>query len=139
MVSGHVFTCGKHNLSKGEIKIKNILDNLNIEYIHQYTIDDCRNPKTNHLLFFDFYLPLYETIIEFDGEQHFHIPKNKKSTFFTQEEIDNIQYRDMIKTKYCEQNDYDLIRIPYMNYDILDENYFMNKLIIHKERGTWTR
>lgn len=65
--------------------------------------------------------------------------KNKKSTFFTQEEIDNIQYRDMIKIKYCEQNDYDLIRIPYMNYDILDENYFMNKLIIHKERGTWTR
>lgn len=139
LVSEHVFTCGKHNLSKGEIKIKNILDNLNIEYIHQYTIDDCRNPKTNHLLFFDFYLPLYEIIIEFDGEQHFHIPTNKKSTFFTQEEIDNVQYRDMIKTKYCEQNDYDLIRIPYMNYDILDENYFMNKLIIHKERGTWTR
>lgn len=43
------------------------------------------------------------------------------------------------KYNYCEQNDYDLIRIPYMNYDILDEDYFINKLIIHKERGIWTR
>lgn len=79
------------------------------------------------------------TVDKISGEQHFHIPTNKKSTFFTQEEIDNIQYRDMIKIKYCKRNDYDLIRIPYMNYDILDENYFINKLIIHKKRGTWTR
>ena len=77
---------------------------------------------------FDFYLPDYNTCIEYDGEQHFHTPNNKTSTYFTKEKIDEIQYRDSIKNQYCKDNNIKLIRIPYTDYNLLNEKYLLDKI-----------
>lgn len=44
---------------------------MNVSFEKEKTFIDCVNPKTNFLLRFDFYLPDYNIIIEYDGEQHF--------------------------------------------------------------------
>ncbi len=102
--------------SKGEQLISNILENNKIKYIRQKTFDDCRNIKK---LKFDFYLPDYNTCIEFDGEQHF--------VKFRFEKDDNKlrirQKLDNIKNNYCLKNNIYLCRIRY------DEN--INEKIIN--------
>ena len=60
--------CPKCNKSKGEIIISNILDDLNIKYTEQYKLYD---ENTKHPLRADFYLPNYNTIIEYNGIQHY--------------------------------------------------------------------
>ena len=56
--------------SKGEQRIKQVLDKYNIDYIRQYKFDDCKN---KHRLPFDFCCIIDNKIylIEYDGEQHF--------------------------------------------------------------------
>jgi len=50
--------------SLGEVSIKQFLEELNINNIREYRFDDCRDKRT---LPFDFFLPDYNAIIEFDG------------------------------------------------------------------------
>ena len=109
--------CPKCNESKGERIIRNWLEHHNIKYIAQYRFNDCRNKKP---LPFDFYLPEYNTCIEFDGEQHYKTPKDWLP-------IDNSQIKvnDSIKTNYCKEYNIKLIRIPYNKikhvFEILEE------------------
>ena len=70
---------------------------------------------------FDFYLPDYNAIIEYDGEQHF-MPvdfANKGAELATNSYNKNLK-RDEIKNKYCKDNDIRLIRIPYYEYDNIE-------------------
>lgn len=62
--------CLKCRESKGESEISKFLKKNNIKFIQQKTFKKCKNVRT---LPFDFYLPNYNTCIEFDGEQHFKI------------------------------------------------------------------
>lgn len=107
--------CPKCNLSKNEIKISNFLDENNISYISQYRFKYCKNTNT---LPFDFYLPEYNTCIEYDGEFHF------KDLGFNK--LEQTIKNDEIKTKYCKDNNIKLIRITYLESDnifnILNEN-----------------
>ena len=105
--------CPKCNFSKGEIKIKNWLDKHTLQYESQKTFNSCRNPKTNYLLPFDFYIPSKNLIIEYDGIQHFE--KIFKS------DLKSIQYRDKIKNQYCSKNNITLLRIPYTKMKIVDK------------------
>lgn len=104
---------------KGEDKIIEVLQLLNINYIHQYKFNDCIDKRP---LPFDFYLPDYNVCIEFDGEQHYK-PKfgldNFKSTIF----------HDKIKNEYCKCNHVKLIRIPYWKASKIKE-IIMNELCI---------
>lgn len=116
-------SCGNHHgISKGEELIKDILEKLNIYYFREYSFIDCRNPKTKNPLRFDFYLPAYNTCIEFDGIQHF------QKTSWSHDDFKQRQYRDSIKTKYCEDNNIRLIRIPYWDYDNIDIEYLIKRL-----------
>jgi hypothetical protein len=56
------------NESKGEIKVRQILKDLNIKYTQQKTFDELKDIS---LLKCDFYLPQYNSIIEFNGRQHY--------------------------------------------------------------------
>ncbi len=98
--------CPQCKSSRGEREIFNWLNNNSIIFEQQKTFDGCKNKK---LLPFDFYLPQYNTCIEYDGEQHYY-PIN----FFGGEERlkKNIQ-RDEIKTNYCFVNNIRLLRIRY--------------------------
>jgi very-short-patch-repair endonuclease len=58
---------------------------------------------------FDFYLPKYNTCIEFDGKQHFEPVK----IFGGNENFKEIIKKDSIKNMYCDTNGIKLIRIKY--------------------------
>jgi len=98
--------CPICKLSKGELKIINILSNRNIEFKSQYKFE-----KLN--LVFDFYIPHLNLAIEYDGIQHFK-PINY---FGGQKAFESQTKRDNQKDEYCKKNNIHLLRIPY-NQDI---------------------
>lgn len=63
---------------------------------------------------FDFYLPDYNILIEYDGEEHFR-PVNFGGISDDEalEHLKITQYHDKIKTNYCQENGIPLIRIPF--------------------------
>lgn len=119
---GATVSCGCIR-SKGENIIKLFLDVHHINYFREKSFNEC---KDIGLLKFDFWLPDYGLCIEFDGIQHYqNVPQWDKSSTFCDR-----QRRDAIKTKYCEENDIILLRIPYWEKDniesILNDWLFLN-------------
>lgn len=114
--------------SKGEKKIIDILKEMDEEFVTQKTFKNCRNPKTNKLLFFDFYLEKYNLLIEYDGEQHFHIIKNDRYGF------EDLKFRDKYKEKWCKDNNIYLHRIPYTDLNIITIEYI--EKIFNKYRNS---
>ena len=75
------------------------------------SFDDCLNTKKGRYcrkLRFDFYLPDLNTIIEYDGEQHFR-PSKK----FGGEKYETTLENDRIKNEYCRKNGINLVRVKY--------------------------
>lgn len=106
--------CPECSSSKGERLIKGWLEDKNIPFLYQHKFSDCINPKTQRCLIFDFYLPEHNTIIEFDGPQHY-----KPFRFYGQSEeiaeqaFIECKFRDSIKNDYCKRNNLELIRINF--------------------------
>ena len=120
--AGLVNSCGCMK-SKGEEKIALILQKLNINFKRQYTFEDCRNPKTDYKLFFDFYLPDYNLCIEYQGEQH-----TKEIDFF-KGTLQEIQFRDKLKEDYCKNNKIKLVKISFTDFSKLDETYIKEVIL----------
>lgn len=98
--------CPICNESKGEKNIRKYLIKNNIIFIRQKRFDNC---KDKIKLPFDFYLPDYNTCIEFDGEQHF-----KSVEYWGGEKrLKDTQNKDHIKSTYCKKNNIKLLRIKY--------------------------
>ena len=114
IMSGHS-SCGCQ-MSIGETVISSLLSKKGIDFLREYSFENCVNPKTNRKLRFDFYLPDYNTCIEFDGKQHFQ----SKGSFAELESLEDIQYRDKIKSDYCINHDILLIRIPFSQINNID-------------------
>lgn len=104
--------------SRGEDYIKNYLENNNIYYIRNHIFDGCKNKKG---LRFDFYLQELDTIIEYDGEHHF-----KENKYFGIGNLEYVRKNDNIKNKFCQENNIKLIRIPYYDYDKIDDILSIN-------------
>ena len=106
--------CNKKRISsKGELKIKNYLDNNNIDYIREYKFKNCKNKKE---LPFDFFIPSLNTCIEFDSIQHF-----EESKQFLDRSLDDQKIRDNIKNNFCHENKIKLIRISYLEIKNIDK------------------
>jgi hypothetical protein len=104
--------CPSCQESKGELFISNILNDFNIKYLRQHKFNDCRGVKGKKYcrrLPFDFYLPDFNTMIEYDGRQHFE-PISK---FGGLEGFTKLRRNDQIKNQYCFKNNINMIRIPY--------------------------
>lgn len=119
--SAHLFgyRCPKCQESKGEQKVREWLESKNIKYIPQMKFKDCKHID---LLRFDFYLPDYNTCIEYDGSQHFK-PKSfgkTQSKELALANLKDIQLKDQIKNQYCIANNIKLIRIPYTKFPNID-------------------
>lgn len=119
--SGHTQSCGCL-ISKGEEKIKAFLQKLQINFSQQYSFKDCVT-ENNNVCRFDF--AIFDNnkllcLIEYDGIQHF-----EETKFNTLEKNKN---RDDIKNNYCKRNNIPLIRIPYTDYDKIDENYLLERI-----------
>ena len=119
LLNGSVRSCGKCSISQGESKVKEILKANNIEFETQKTFPSCRFADTKALARFDFYLPQYNILIEYDGKQHFQQANNW-------EPLERIQFRDNYKNQWCEENNISLIRIPYTQYTKLTTKYLLN-------------
>ncbi len=114
--------CPTCNMSKGEKEIKNYLDNNNIKHKREKKFNDCLSINNVNLKF-DFYLPNHNICIEFDGEQHFNI----NEYFGGLEYYKRIKENDNIKNKYCKNKKIKLIRIPYYDFNKIQE--ILNKEI----------
>lgn len=125
LLMGH--RCGHCNMSKSEYITKEYLEDRNIEYSYDYKFDDCLYKKQ---LKFDFYLPYYKTCVELDGEHHYRPVRFKGID--EQRALEKHLYTkslDEIKNNYCIEQKINLIRIPYWDFDnieqILDESLFI--------------
>ena len=112
--------CPECKTSKGEQRIEEILIKYNLEYKKQHRFQDCR---FKYPLPFDFYLPKQNCCIEYDGEQHYVAIDH----FGGYEKLLETKRNDEIKNQYCKDNNINLIRIPYLEFDNI-ENILINKL-----------
>lgn len=104
--------------TKGERKIRAYLTLNNISFIPQHYFEGCNAERK---LWFDFYLPNFNICIEYDGEQHFRpVTFGGKSDTKADARFQMTQLRDEIKTRYCEENNITLIRIPYTDFDKIE-------------------
>ena len=135
--TGNNSSCGKCKYSKGEYAIKQILDNNNIIYEHDSMLPELFN-QTKRRLRFDFII--YTTngeidrFIEFDGNQH----KTGMwgGNWSNTETYETIHERDLIKNKFCLNNGYTLIRIPYEKLNNLTlEDLLGNKFKIGDDKN----
>lgn len=122
--SGKTKGCGFHQ-SYGEEKLNSILSEIGINFERQKTFDDLKG-KNGHPLFFDFYLPDYNTCIEYDGEQHFKY--HESSCWNTEENYFETQKRDKQKDSYCKAKGINLIRIPYTDFENINKKYISQRL-----------
>ena len=118
------YSCGCSISSKGEQKIKEILDNNDINYIQEKRFADCVFEDTKKTARFDFFLPEYNCLIEYDGIQHF-ISGNGKID--NEEKFKKTQQHDKIKNNYCLKNNILLIRIPYTHFNNITINDLLPK------------
>lgn len=91
-------------ISKNELLISDILNKLKVNYEREKRFCDCRDKNP---LPFDFYIPKFNLLIEYDGEQHYKPIRNNIEKFRL------TQYHDKLKNDYCKSHDIDLLRIPY--------------------------
>ena len=98
--------CKSCNESKGEKKTIEILDKYNIEYETQYIgFRELKGVNGGNLKP-DFYIPSINTVIEINGEGHY------EGSMFSDES--NTIEHDKIKRKYFEENNMNLVEIPYL-------------------------
>lgn len=96
--------------SRGEFKIRKCLEDNDIKFEKEYWFPDCRDINP---LPFDFYLPDYNVLIEFDGQQHYDTWFYRNMDGDPELRLAECQRRDSIKTNYCKNKNIPLLRIPY--------------------------
>lgn len=112
--------------SKGEYKIATILNKLQISYKKEYIFLNYKNARFDFALF-DKQNKIF-CLIEYDGEQHF-LEKVTNSGWNTKDRYENIVHpKDIEKNNYCKENNIPLLRIPYYDYEKLNENYLEREI-----------
>jgi len=104
--------------SKGEDAISKYLESNNIEFKKQVAFPDL---KMQGLLRYDFGIfnenGTLKILIEYDGQQHF----KPIEAWGGNSEFQRILESDKLKNSYAEANDLLLIRIPYWDYNRINE------------------
>jgi len=113
--------CPKCRYSKGEDRISTYLKNNEINFIYGMKFDNCINYDTNRKLCFDFYLPEYNLIIEYDGIQHFEEMGFGSNSIDKAKKLEKIQLKDRLKDQYCLENNITLLRISHKEIDKIEE------------------
>lgn len=95
--SGGCHLCGKIGIESVNHRfVKRILNDMGIKYITEHSFGGLVS-DLGYSLRFDFFLPDYNLVIEYDGEYH-------SREYFVK--------RDAIKDKYCLENDIKILRLP---------------------------
>ncbi len=104
--------CPVCTISKGEEVILEFLLENEIDFTPQHRFKDCRDKRP---LPFDFYLPKYNTCIEFNGRQHYEVVEKWGGSIGLKDR----QKKDKIKVDYCINQNINLISIKHDEDDIL--------------------
>lgn len=107
-------------------------------YINQFLTDSKIDFKSEHIVWisdnyyrFDFYLPQYNLFIEYDGEQHYKPVRHyNQSDEEIKSSFKKTQEHDRIKNLYCEENNINLLRIPYWEKENIETiiNSYLQRL-----------
>lgn len=120
----HIESCSVGlKYSRGEKIIRDILDDEECKYIFNGSFGGVKS-KNGGLVRFDFVIFIDDKprIIEYDGRQHFvpvcfgGISKER-----AEENLATLKINDNIKNKFCEENNYPMLRIPYTERNNLEE------------------
>ena len=122
LTSGNTQSCGCL-ISKNEENILKLLLNSNIHFEQQKTFENLHNKK------FDFYIN-NEYVLEYDGKQHFTFSNNGWNN---KENFEKTRESDLIKNKFCFENNISIIRIPY------DVEYTVDDLKLETTRFLLTK
>lgn len=102
--------CSKCNEPKGEREIRRVLTKHKVKFETQKTFVELKGTRGGALSY-DFYLPVYDTLIEFQGTYHDGNARRQ-----TEEDLKRQQEHDERKRKYAKRNNINLLEIWY--YDI---------------------
>lgn len=100
-------------LSHGEKEIARVLTLYCVSYIPQYSFNDLIGIG-NGLLSYDFYIPSYNLLLEYQGEQH-------ERPTFGQDQFIVGQEHDRRKREYAKQHGFRFLEIWYYDYDNIEE------------------
>jgi hypothetical protein len=109
--------CPKCNESKGENRVAKYLTENDISFIPQKTFKTLRDKNP---LFPDFYLEHFNLLIEYDGEFHYRALIGSTPEI-KQKNLEIQQSRDKIKNEWALKNNIPLLRIPYWDFDRIEE------------------
>lgn len=115
----------KDSISIGEELIENYLSNHDIYFIHEYKYEDLLGVNGGQLSY-DFYLPFYNILIEFQGEQH----KMPVEHFGGEEKFRKQQEHDKRKREYASTHNIPLLEIWYDEINHIEsilDNYLQIK------------
>lgn len=98
----------------GESRIERFLKNRDIGFKSNFRFVDC---KDSYPLSFDFYIFAYNTLIEYNGIQHYEPVK----IFGGEDQLEIQRNHDEIKYNYCNENGILLIIIPYWEYKNIEK------------------
>ena len=130
---GHIWEADPSNLlkgtgcpickeSKGERKCRLFFERNDIDFIQQKSFEGLVG-LNNGLLRYDFYLPSYNLLIEYQGEFH-----DGKSNNFVKSFYNRQHEHDIRKRAYAKENNIDLLEIWYWDFKNIEE-------ILSKELG----
>ena len=107
--------CPICNQSKGEMECSKYFKNNNIKHIPQKSF-----PKLfglgGKLLSYDFYLPDYNLLIEYQGEFH-----DGKANWYVAENLEKQQEHDRRKRQYAKDHNIKLLEIWYWDFENIEE------------------
>lgn len=114
--------------SNGERSIRIWLEKhnyiLNRDFVKTQKFKDL---KDKNFLSYDFYIPLKNLLIEFNGKQHYEWVKNLQPTLH---DFHKQLHHDWLKRKYAKEHGIRLLTISYKEYDKIEE-------ILNEELGTY--
>ena len=125
MVTPNKLQQGQHctycKISHGESVIRSILTKLSIEFEMQKRFDDLKGVGGRKLSY-DFYLPTYNLLVEYQGEQHkkpvVFKGTNKKTSLLS---FKKQQEHDRRKCEYAKENNIELLEIWYWDFNNIEQ------------------
>lgn len=115
------YGCKVCNESKGEKKIKECLTKHNVDFVWQKSFDGLTGVKGG-LLSYDFYIPKYNLLVEYQGEFHDGTVKYQSGKDFAI----RIEH-DKRKSNYAKLHNFEFLEIWYWDFENV-ENILIDKL-----------
>ena len=121
-ILNRVSCCPKSFKTYKEEVMCSLIESWGYSIDRQHSFDSCRDVN---LLKFDCYLMDFNTVIEYDGENHYFPVKYGAQSW--EDAVKKHEYtkkHDEIKNNFCIENNVNIIRVPYFEFENMDSFLF---------------